>query len=269
VRKQGHCEYFASSMAIMLRTLGIPSRVVNGFRTSEFNDLTGNYVVRASSAHSWVEAYFPGQGWVSFDPTPGGGLGGVTGWGRVALYIDAMASFWREWVVDYDSAHQKSLGEDAMQRSRNAVDGLRAWAEHHYDNMLARARRIQGTVSQSPRGWGAAGFVFGLLLLAIANARRLLRWKRERRLAAHPEEAPSQAAALWYQRMVHWLSKRGWRKTDVQTPSEFLTRIEDAAMRERLESFTQAYEAARFGASAEDARRLPELYEEITASEKK
>ena len=85
VRKQGHCEYFASSMAIMLRTLGIPSRVVNGFRTSEFNDVTGNYVVRASSAHSWVEAYFPGQGWVSFDPTPGGVPGGVTGWGRAAL----------------------------------------------------------------------------------------------------------------------------------------------------------------------------------------
>jgi transglutaminase-like putative cysteine protease len=269
VRKQGHCEYFASSMAIMLRTLGIPSRVVNGFRTSEFNDVTGNYVVRASSAHSWVEAYFPGQGWVGFDPTPGGGLGGVTGWGRVALYIDAMASFWREWVVDYDSAHQKSLGEDAMQRSRNAVDGLRAWAEHHYDNMLAKARRAQRGVSQSPRGWGAAGFVFGLLLLAMANARSLLRWKRERRLAAHPEKAPSQAAALWYQRMVHWLSKRGWRKTDVQTPTEFLMRIEDAAMRERLKSFTQAYEAARFGASTEDARRLPELYEEITASGKK
>jgi transglutaminase-like putative cysteine protease len=71
VRKRGHCEYFASSMAIMLRTLNIPSRVVNGFRTTEFNDVTGNYVVRASSAHSWVEAYFPGYDWVSFDPTPG------------------------------------------------------------------------------------------------------------------------------------------------------------------------------------------------------
>src|SRR5579864_9429835 len=54
-RKRGHCEYFASAMAVMLRTLGIPSRVVNGFRTDEFNDLTGNYVVRAKDAHSWVE----------------------------------------------------------------------------------------------------------------------------------------------------------------------------------------------------------------------
>jgi hypothetical protein len=53
-RKQGHCEYFASSMAVLLRSLGIPARVVNGFRSDEFNDLTGNYVVRAKNAHSWV-----------------------------------------------------------------------------------------------------------------------------------------------------------------------------------------------------------------------
>ena len=51
-RKQGHCEYFASAMAVMLRSLGIPSRVVNGFHSDEFNDITGSYVVRAKNAHS-------------------------------------------------------------------------------------------------------------------------------------------------------------------------------------------------------------------------
>ncbi|HET8667619.1 MAG TPA: DUF3488 and transglutaminase-like domain-containing protein, partial [Terriglobales bacterium] len=69
-RKRGHCEYFASAMAIMLRTAGIPSRVVNGFRGGEFNSITGSYIIRARDAHSWVEAYFPGYGWASFDPTP-------------------------------------------------------------------------------------------------------------------------------------------------------------------------------------------------------
>ena len=69
-RKRGHCEYFASSMAVMLRTLHIPSRIVNGFRGGEFNDVTGSYIVRARDAHSWVEAYFPGHGWIQFDPTP-------------------------------------------------------------------------------------------------------------------------------------------------------------------------------------------------------
>jgi transglutaminase-like putative cysteine protease len=266
IRKQGHCEYFASSMAIMLRTLGIPSRVVNGFRTSEFNDLTANYVIRASSAHSWVEAYFPGYGWVSFDPTPGAPLGSATGWGRVSLYVDAMASFWREWVVNYDASHQKTLGEDAMQGSRSLIDGMRNWAQRRYAEMLDRARQAQQRISESPRGWASLGILVCVWLLLVANARTLLGWVREQRLTGHPEEAPSLAAALWYQRMLRWLGRHGWEKTAVQTPKEFLTRIEDPAMRERVENFTRAYEAARFGESSEEAGRLPELYEEITAS---
>ena len=62
-----------------------PSRVVNGFRTGEFNDLTSQYVVRASNAHSWVEAYFPNYGWVTFDPTPGASFPARTGWSRVIV----------------------------------------------------------------------------------------------------------------------------------------------------------------------------------------
>ena len=266
VRKRGHCEYFASSMAIMLRTLGIPSRVVNGFRTSEFNDLTGNYVIRASSAHSWVEAYFPSYGWISFDPTPGSSLSGATGWSRVGLYLDAMASFWREWVVNYDASHQRSLGEDAMQGSRSLIDGMRDWAQRHYERMLGRARHAQQRFSQSPRAWGSVGILICVLLLALTNIRTLLRWVRERRLAGHPEEDPSQAAALWYQRMLRWLGRHGWTKTPMQTPKEFLTRIEDPGMRKKIEGFTHAYEAARFGDSPEEARKLPELYEEITSA---
>ena len=119
-RKQGHCEYFASAMAVMLRTIGIPSRVVNGFRSDEFNDLTGNYVVRAKDAHAWVEAYFPGYGWQTFDPTPAGNGGTPQGWNRLALYVDAMASFWRDWVVSYDTSHQYSLGQAAFSGTRGA-----------------------------------------------------------------------------------------------------------------------------------------------------
>jgi hypothetical protein len=58
-RKRGHCEYFASALAVMLRTVAIPSRVVTGFQHGEFNDITSQYVVRGSDAHAWVEAYFP------------------------------------------------------------------------------------------------------------------------------------------------------------------------------------------------------------------
>ncbi len=269
VRKRGHCEYFASSMAIMLRTLDIPARVVNGFRTSEFNDVTGNYVIRASSAHSWVEAFFPGYGWITFDPTPGAPLGSATGWDRVSLYVDAMASFWREWVVNYDASHQKSLGEDAMQGSRSLIQGMRDRAEHWYARMLNRARHAQQIFSQSPRRWGGLGIAACIALLVCANLKRLRHWMNERKLAVHPETAPSLAAVLWYQRLLKWLGRQGWKKIHVQTPQEFLTCIEDPLMRSRVESFTRAYEAARFGDSSEEARRLPDLYEEITTAEEK
>src|SRR5215469_9668941 len=266
VRKQGHCEYFASSMAIMLRTLQIPSRVVNGFRTTEFNDLTSNYVIRASSAHSWVEAYFPVAGWVTFDPTPGGGsLANNSTWDRMLLYVDAAASFWREWVVNYDTSHQRSLGEDALRGSRSLLDRMRLWVVGHYAHWLEQARDAQRKVTKSPHRSIAVGILLGVLLVVAVNARRLTRWMRELRLKAHPEEAPSLAAALWYLRMTRWLGKQGWEKTPMQTPKEFLTLIEDPAIRERVEKFTRAYEAARFGESAEHARRLPELYEEVTA----
>ena len=72
-RKAGHCEYFASAMAVMLRVVHIPSRVVTGFQSGAYNPITGWHVLRASDAHSWVEAWIPGQGWVTFDPTPPGG----------------------------------------------------------------------------------------------------------------------------------------------------------------------------------------------------
>jgi transglutaminase-like putative cysteine protease len=149
-RKQGHCEYFASSMAVMLRTVGIPSRIVNGFRTGEFNDLTGQYVIRASNAHSWVEAYFPDFGWISFDPTPTGTLPTRTGWSRISLYADAAASFWREWIINYDASHQRMLGKDAASNSRRFLDDARQWIMNQHLALLRAARKAHRHVTTFP-----------------------------------------------------------------------------------------------------------------------
>jgi len=69
-RPRAHCEFFAAGMALMLRSIGIPSRYVTGFLVREQNRLGGFYTVRERDAHAWVEAYFPRRGWVSYDPTP-------------------------------------------------------------------------------------------------------------------------------------------------------------------------------------------------------
>jgi len=265
-RKQGHCEYFASALAVMLRTLGIPSRVVNGFRSDEFNDLTANYVVRAKDAHSWVEAYFPGYGWQTFDPTPAGPGGSPQGWGRVALYVDAMASFWRDWVVSYDSTHQYVLGQTAAGRSRALWEGARRWARLHYASMLKWAQRSQDRVEHSPQRWAFLGGAITLLLVLLGNLGRIARFLHEKWLQAHPERSPEQAAAMWYQRMARALARRGVKKPPAQTPHEFVMKIEDSRLREPVARFTQVYESARFGNSAEDVQRLPELFEEVESA---
>jgi Transglutaminase-like superfamily/Domain of unknown function (DUF4129) len=70
--KQGYCEYFATAMGDMLRSLGIPTRLVNGYGPGSFDEKLNRYVVRESDAHTWVEAYFPHYGWIPFEPTPDG-----------------------------------------------------------------------------------------------------------------------------------------------------------------------------------------------------
>jgi transglutaminase-like putative cysteine protease len=264
-RKRGHCEYFASSMAVMLRSLHIPSRIVTGFHGGEFNDLTGQYVVRASDAHSWVEAYFPGSGWISFDPTPAGGLPTRTGWSRMQLYMDAASSFWREWIINYDVSHQQTLGKDAASSSRRFFDETRKWVGRQHRALLRSARRAHVHFTTFPARWSGGIVAFAALMIVLLNLRRLIRTLRAYSLRAHPERAPQQAAALWYERMVGRMARRGWRKSPSQTPLDFVAAIQEEALQKKVAKFTRAYESARFGRSLDEAQNLPALFAEITA----
>jgi len=266
-RKRGHCEYFASSMAIMLRTLGIPSRVVNGFRGGEFNDITSQYLIRARDAHSWVEVYFPGYGWTGFDPTPAAPVTSSTGWNRVALYVDALASFWREWVINYDLGHQRSLGQQVTRNTLDRFRQLQDWTRSSYEKLLESARRSQRSLSEAPVMWGLGALVAALLIALGANVQKIWKALARRRLAAHPERHPRSAATIWYQRMLAELDRRGLHKVAAQTPADFAHSILDDATRERVTTLTEHYERARFGESAEDAARLPDLFEQLVRSE--
>ena len=68
-KREGYCEYYSSAMVIMLRSLGIPAREAVGFFSGEFDQDQAGYLYRESNAHAWPEAYFPGYGWVKFEPT--------------------------------------------------------------------------------------------------------------------------------------------------------------------------------------------------------
>jgi transglutaminase-like putative cysteine protease len=267
-RKRGHCEYFAASMAVMLRSLHIPSRMVTGFRTGEFNDLTGQYVVRASNAHSWVEAYFPGNGWISFDPTPAGNLPTRSGWSRIQLYVDAAASFWREWIINYDAEHQRSLGQNAASNGRRLLDEMQLWVSRQHRALLRSARSVQQRITRSPARWMGGAFAATALLIVLINLRSILRVLRARTLRAHPDRAPRESAALWYEQMLRFMARQGWRKSASQTPRDFVVTIQEPGLLQGVAAFTRAYESARFGQSADDARALPELLEEIRAGKR-
>ena len=68
--KEGYCQFFATAMGDMLRSLGIPTRLVNGFGPGTYDNTISAYIVRGEDAHTWVESYFPVYGWISFEPTP-------------------------------------------------------------------------------------------------------------------------------------------------------------------------------------------------------
>jgi len=260
-RREGHCEYFASAMAIMLRTQRIPSRLITGFRGAEFNDLNSTYIVRASSAHTWVEAYFPGAGWVTFDPTPPDPKPVATRWSRLALYADAMGEFWREWIINYDFTHQLALHNEVFTGSRQQFLQVRESLRSLYHRLLERVRLAREAGEDSRKALGVIALLLAMLVLVCVRA-MVRAWKR-RSVAQHPENAPSQAAALWYQRLTRTLARRGCEKRPSQTPVEFARSIPDIRLRDSVSRFTEHYERARFGESSEDARELPELYEEV------
>ena len=121
-RRAGHCEYFSTAMVVLLRTQGIHAREVNGFRGGQWNNFGEFLAVTQNEAHSWVEVWFPEQGWVPFDPTPA-----ASGAGEVALswfwpgrlWLEGLQHHWSKWVLDYNLQAQSSL----LQRASELFQG--------------------------------------------------------------------------------------------------------------------------------------------------
>lgn len=263
--KAGHCEYFASAMTIMLRTLGIPSREVNGFLPGEYNDVGGDYIVRASDAHSWVEAYFPGSGWVTFDPTPGASSGTAGVFSRMSLYLDWFQLAWNEWVINYDMSHQTELARNVNQVSS---DWKKRWqrkfrqAQNEGMQWLVDWQRAHGDLSLL----FPIALVAGLVVLRLGWVRALLRrlalaWETNR--PAQARNNPQLAARL-YGELLRLLERRGFRRSEAQTPREFAASSAfEPALAPAVREFTDLYQQARFGGSACDAPRLRVLLDTV------
>jgi transglutaminase-like putative cysteine protease len=264
VRKRGHCEYFASSMAVMLRTLGIPSRVATGFLGGVFNPLSGWQVVRASDAHSWVEAWIPGRGWITFDPTPSDPAVARQGpwnvaWDRVALVLDAADQFWRDWVLTYDFDHQMALAAQ-MQNAGRSWRSAQKWPDfEEVTAVIERSWDLNRVLWLT-----SAAMLGGGVMLALYGPSWLLWWGRRQRLRrAHRGDVQASDATLLYERMLRLLETQGFEKPTWLTPQEFVGVLPPSELALLVEDLTVAYNQVRFGGARDAAPRMARLLSRI------
>jgi hypothetical protein len=235
--KQGHCEYFATAMAVMLRTQGVATRVVNGFLPGEYNGAAGAFTVRQSDAHSWVEVYFPQtNSWVTFDPTPSAGRTshqrkGLAG--ALSKYSEALELMWFQYVVGYDKQEQRSLVSSARRQladfqreSITKLDQVRA----SLPSLLKPALIVLASLT-------------GLFGLAFFS-RRVHRFGWSGGLRVWQSDEIEATRVEFYQRLLKALEKQGIRRELFQTPLEFASSIGA----NEAHAITNAYNRVRFGA---------------------
>ena len=258
-QRRGHCEYFASSMTVMLRSLDIPARMVNGFLPGEFNNISELYVVRASDAHSWVEAYFPTLGWIPFDPTPPAGVQSRGTFSRLALWLDAFQAFWVDWVVNYDFNRQFTLMRDMNRGSRKATTETRDYLRQQYQALTARLKLAHGQLKSHPATLPVMiGVLAAGLLLVLGSGRLLAFWRRSAaQVRSRAGRATVRDATVAYQRLLDLLARRGYRKAAGMSAREFLPTVRDPLLSPLVTEFTMAYESARFGGAVD---LVPHLY---------
>lgn len=227
-RKEGHCEFFSTAMALMLRSLGVPAREVTGFSGGVRAPGDDYYIVHAGDAHSWVELYVPEVGFVSFDPTPptaaGEGPQGLRAW--LAELGDELSERWRKAVVDYDLTTQVEALRTAGAALSRAAD--------RFSRDPEQPGRLGLRLSPALKLLGALAAILGLLVL-------VRRWRR-------PRPAPVAEATLAFEAVQAALARRGVSRPPSETARELAARLEREQRHEAtpVRDFAALYEAARF-----------------------
>ncbi len=236
-RKRGHCEYFASALALLLRSVNIPSRLVNGFKGGDWSELTQTMNVRQKHAHSWVEALIevrPDHApiWITLDPTPAlerqesiAQVGGLAG--KFRPVTDAIRHVWVFYIVGFDDERQYRLLYGPM---REMIQEMRI--------QYVKLGRLLGkwfkrlflfpSISAfiSIRGFIVSFVVLslaaGLANLALRLAQRFLSWAR-----GDPRDATSLTAGMIsYRRLIQILAAYDLKRNPAETQSEFARRAQ-------------------------------------------
>ncbi len=237
-RQAGHCEYFSTALAVMLRALGIPSREVNGFLGGQWSEFGQYLAVTQNEAHSWVEVWFPEYGWVPFDPTPAAGsnLRATQSWlwpGR--FLVDGLQYRWSRWILDYS-----------------------------IDNQAGLLERLSGAFGQGGRPLGESARITRWLRIPVALAilAGLLLALTRIRGVRHPSRIPSETRLYLRARRLY---ERRYPHLAGTPPLAFNRDIRDKAYpgASAIDSIVRGYLEARFGGATMDRSARDRMAEDL------
>ncbi len=251
----GHCEYFASSMVILLRSIRVPARIVNGFAGGRLNEIGDFFEVTRSNAHTWVEVHYSEAGWVRYDPTPPdlrlAAVPAASFGDQARQLASALELWWFQRVVGFDRSDQIH----AIQRAWTA---WRKTREQRHDANAQRARRPWADAWRDD----LLAVVPWLLVGAVALA--ALSWRRRAgpRHARVPRE---------YERALRLLRRRGLVRGATTPAREFVHMVRaevPVAASVAFDALTESYLAERFGGRPphlQSMRQLAELRDGLRA----
>jgi hypothetical protein len=218
-RRAGNCEYFASALAVMLRSLGIPARVVTGFQRGEWNPYGEYFLVRMSDAHAWVEAHVGEAGWVTFDPSPRDERFHAV-WAGANLFLDALRLRWHRYIVSWSSRDQLAAAATVRQAAKDWWNWREQWP--HW---------------RLPWTWP--------VLLSAAGVIAWVLWRHGWTASGRRVRVPD-----FYRQALRTLARRGLRPRPGETAREFAARVggRRASPDVGFERITAVYEGVRFGA---------------------
>jgi protein-glutamine gamma-glutamyltransferase len=248
-QKAGHCEYFASATAVLLRASGVPSRYVNGFQGGEWNEIGRYIAVRENRAHSWAEAYLGELGWMRVDATPP--TRNLFRMGRLRQLFDSLDFFWGRWVVGYDLTRQIDLAR-RLGHQLGGGPGDADGARHPW---------------RFP--WTKAAVAGGVAIGLWSLLRRLRRRGIGGRLGASGGGAGRGAGppvARLYDKALRLLARRGLARRPSETPREFAARVAAGGVAggDVLQQLTELYVGARFGRKPVADQRLRALADRLS-----
>ena len=244
--KAGHCSFFASAMVILLRSIGIPARMVNGFYGGEWNDFGRFFLVRQADAHSWVEVFFPRHGWITFDPTPAGNRVREAESGpfnAISKYIEYLDTLWLAYVVGYTADPSEEAAINFLERFRHWTRSWDSQSEFDQDELEASTQSLRRRFDM------ASGLLVGAVVIVIvlgAAIARIYGVRLLRHIAKRREVRPS---IRFYRKFLDIMRRKGYPKLPSVTPLEFLRSLSGpgAVGRKCAAYVTECFCSVRYG----------------------